>query len=218
MAGETLRGPLDFYWEEDVVVLTIGGQSRTLPAAQVVAFQTEGQQTDLLDLRSEYDFELMRQGYYPGNPAFADTPKRLPPMERAVTGHHVFGAYRWNRGNEYSDFRVPAYFEHLSTGPIVLLYRPALAVNSQQQFGGLFYNTGVPDFKRVVEKNKFYLGFQNGKTIELRDPKATLLACFQGYAEQIEEFAKQHKLSFKKPHELAYLVNYANALANGKQP
>ncbi|WP_426491844.1 hypothetical protein [Hymenobacter sp. 102] len=133
----------------------------------------------------------------------------------------VFRTYRWNRGNDYSDFRAPGFFEQLSSGPIILLRREGLVqrpINSGLgPYGG--YGYGMPG--RTVGyytdvQDSFFLGLPNGNVLSLRNPKKDLLAYFHDQARRIEQYAKDNKLSYTDARELAYIVNYANSLSAAK--
>ncbi|UOQ77070.1 hypothetical protein MUN84_21885 [Hymenobacter sp. 5516J-16] len=66
-------------------------------------------------------------------------------------------------------------------------------------------------------KDSFYLGLPNGNVLTLRNPKKDLLNYFHAHSRQIEQYAKENKLSYTEARELAYLVNYANSLGAGKK-
>ncbi|PJJ60218.1 hypothetical protein [Hymenobacter chitinivorans] len=213
--GDTLRGPLALHRNEDVIRLTMPDNTvNTLSAVAVQSFAVKGQQADR---RNYYDdFYDARSGYYYGSPYYNMPPR--PRRERVDTSLvRVFRTYRWNHDNDYSDFKSPAFFEQLSGGPNILLRREALverAVNNGPMYGGYGYNPyGVPRTSYYREiKDAFYLGLPSGNVLPLRNPKKDLLAAFRQQAKQIEQYAKDNKLDFSDPRELAFIVNYANSL------
>ncbi|GAB3224137.1 hypothetical protein GCM10027346_03960 [Hymenobacter seoulensis] len=223
--GDTIAGPLALHTSEDILTMTMADNTvRTLPAVNVQSFAVQGERYNRSRERFYYDdFYSMRQGYYYGNPFFNMMP---PPRRRELPDTalvRVFRTYRWNRDNDYSDFRAPGFFEQLSGGPIILLRREGLierpvTYNGPYGYGGYGYG-GMPG--RTVGyytdiKDNFFLGLPNGNVLALRNPKKDLLAYFRTHSRQIEQYAKQNKLSFTEARELAYLVNYANSLGQNK--
>ncbi|KAA9339712.1 hypothetical protein F0P96_03600 [Hymenobacter busanensis] len=218
-SGDTLNGPLTFHADRDVVLVTLPDQTvRTVSAVAVKLFAVKGEKTQRdNDYYDYYNFYDSRRGYYNGNP-YWNGPR--PTQRRDTALVRVFRTYRWDKGNDYSDFKTPAFFEQLSTGPVILLRREALVermVNSSPYYAG--YGYGLPrgpvGYYTDI-RDYFFLGTPQGNVVELRNPKKDLLAYFSKEARQLEQYAKTNKLSFTDAHELAYLVNYANSLR--KQP
>lgn len=217
--GDTLTGPLALHRSEDILTMTLPDRTvRTLPAVNVQSFAVQGERYDRSRERFYYDdFYSMRQGYFYGNPFFNTLP---PPRRRErpdTTLTRVFRTYRWNRNNDYSDFRAPGFFEQLSGGPVILLRREALidrpiTYNGPYGYGGFGGMPGRTVGYYTDIKDSFYLGLPNGNVLALRNPKKDLPAYFRAQARQIEQYARQNKLSFTEPRDLAYLVNYANSL------
>ena len=217
--GDTISGPVALHRGEEVLTMSLPDNTvRTLPAVNVQSFAVRGEQYDQSRERFYYDdFNTMRQGYYYGNPYFNAVP---PPRrrERADTNlTRVFRTYRWNRDNDYSDFRAPAFFEQLSGGPVILLRREGLVErpinnSSPYGYGGYGGMPGRPMGYYTDVKDNFYLGLPNGDVISLRNPKKDLPNYFRTHARQIEQYAKTNRLSYTDPRELAFLVNYANSL------
>lgn len=224
--GDTIAGPLALHRSEEMLTMTLPDNTvRTLPAISVQSFAVQGERYDRSRERYYYDdFYSMRQGYYYGNPYFTSQPRPLRRERPDTTLVRVFRTYRWNRDNDYSDFRAPGFFEQLSGGPIILLRREGLVerpitYNGPYGYGG--YGGGMTGRTMgyyTDVKDNFYLGLPNGNVLSLRNPKKDLLNYFQTHARQIEQYAKQNKLNFTEARELAFLVNYANSLgAGGKQ-
>ena len=217
--GDTISGPVALHRGEEVLTMRLPDNTvRTLPAVSVQSFAVRGEQYDRSRERFYYDdFNTMRQGYYSGNPYFNAVP---PPRRRERPDTNltrVFRTYRWNRDNDYSDFRAPAFFEQLSGGPVILLRREGLVerpITYNSPAGGYGYGglPGRPVGYYTDVKDNFYLGLPNGDVVPLRNPKKDLPGYFRAHARQLEQYAKANKLSFTEPRELAYLVNYANSL------
>ncbi|QDA62179.1 hypothetical protein [Hymenobacter jejuensis] len=223
--GDTIEGPISLHRTEDVVLVTMPNNTvSTLSAVAIQSFAVKGERLDRR--RDSYyydDFYDARRGYYYGNPAFYNMP---PPRHREQPDTslvRVFRTYRWNHDNDYSDFKSPAFFEQLSNGPTILLRREALvqrpvSYGSPYGYGygyGGAYPYGMPRSTGYYTeiKDNFYLGTPQGNVLPLRNPKKDLLAAFPKQAHQIEQYAKENKLSYTNARELAFLVNYANSLA-----
>ncbi|SNC63931.1 hypothetical protein SAMN06265337_0978 [Hymenobacter gelipurpurascens] len=224
--GDTIAGPLALHRSEDVLTMTmLDNTVRTLPAVNVQSFAVQGERYNRQREQYYYDdFYAMRQGYYYGNPFFNSMPlpRRRERPDTALV--RVFRVYRWNRDNDYSDFRTPGFFEQLSSGPTILLRREGLVqrpvtYNSPYGYGygyGAPYGMGRPVGYYTEVKDSFYLGLPDGNVLPLRNPKKDLLSYFHTNSRQLEQYAKQNKLDFNDPRELAYIVNYANSLGEGK--
>ncbi|RYU80525.1 hypothetical protein [Hymenobacter persicinus] len=216
--GDTLQGPLVLHHAEDVVLITQPDNTvSTLSAVAVQSFAVKGEKEQRRN--NFYDFYDARQGYYYGSPYYGGMPPRQR-RERVDTSLvRVYRVYRWNHDNDYSDFKSPGFFEQLSRGPQVLLRReiqverPVNYGASPYGYGGYGYG-GVPRYAGSYTEiqDKFYLGTPNGNVVPLRSPKKDLLAVFRAQAKQLEQYAKENKLSFTEARDLAFIVNYANYL------
>lgn len=225
--GDTLEGPLVLHRNEDVVRMTMPDNTiNTLSAVAVQSFAVKGEQVDRRRDAYYYDdFYDARRGYYYGSPAFFNRPlpKRRERPDTSLV--RVFRTYRWNRDNDYSDYKSPAFFEQLSSGPTVLLRREALVERPVYAAGPYGYGGGYGGYgpSRYAGsyseiKDNFYLGTSTGNIIPLRNPKKDMLAAYPKLARQIEKYAKQNNLNFTIARELAFIVNYANSLTEEKQP
>ncbi|RSK24083.1 hypothetical protein [Hymenobacter metallilatus] len=224
--GDTLVGPVVLHRTEETLTMSLSDNTvRTLPAVSVQSFAVQGERYDQSRERFYYDdFYAMRQGYYYGNPLYTmPVPRRRERPDTALV--RVFRVYRWNRDNDYSDFRAPGFFEQLSGGPVILLRREGLVqrpVTAAGPYGyGYGYGPGGLAGRTMGYytdvKDSFFLGLPTGSVLSLRNPKKDLLAYFRTASRQIEQYAKDNKLSYTDARELAYLVNYANSLgAAGK--
>ncbi|OUJ74289.1 hypothetical protein [Hymenobacter crusticola] len=219
--GDTIEGPLALHRNEDVILVSMPNNTvSTLSAVAVQSFAVKGERLDRN--RNQFDdFYDARMGYYYGSPIYGYTPRarRTTPDTSLV---RVFRVFRWNHDNDYSDFKSPAFFEQLSSGPTLLLRRESLvqrpvSYGSPYGFGGYGaygYPYGVPRTMGYYTeiKDNFYLGTPSGTIISLRNPKKDLLAAFRQQAKQIEKYAKENQLDYTNARELAFIVNYANSL------
>jgi hypothetical protein len=216
--GDTLQGPLALHRNEDVILLTMPDNTvNTLSAVAVQSFAVKAPKKDRnLDYQDFYD---TRSGFYRGSPYYNMPSRRLMERNGGDTSLvRVFRTYRWNHDNDYSDFKSPAFFEQLSSGPNILLRRESLVERSYggaPMYGGYGYGNpyGVPrtSYYRDIQ-DAFYLGLPSGNVLPLRNPKKDLLSIFRQQAKQIEKYAKENKLDFSDARELAFIVNYVNSL------
>lgn len=186
---------------------------------EVSHFRVQQEQlTASSDRKKRYDFGPMRRGYYPGNAKFTvePTPYRLPNVP--ATTSRVFHTCYWSQTPADHDFRALGFFEQLSAGPVMLLSRQTLFQKAQytqyENAGGVHMGA---TYNWIAKKDGFYLSRPDGSLVLLEKPQ-DFYACFQAFIPQIQEFARQYNLGFSKPHELAYLVNYANSLSARPQP
>ncbi|OWP65156.1 hypothetical protein CDA63_02035 [Hymenobacter amundsenii] len=220
-SGDTISGPLALHRGEDMLTMSLPDNTvRTLPAVNVQSFAVRGERYDRRREQYYYDdFYSMRQGYYSGNPYFGTAPAPRRRERPDTTLMRVFRTYRWNRDNDYSDFRAPGFFEQLSGGPIILLRREGLVerpiTNSGYGYGMGGYG-GMPPGRPMGYytdiKDNFYLGLPNGNVLPLRNPKKDLSSYFRTHARQLAQYAKTNNLNYTDARDLAYLVNYANSL------
>ncbi|MCC2545007.1 hypothetical protein LJY25_01000 [Hymenobacter sp. BT175] len=194
-SGDTLHGPLDFYLAQDIVRIVLPDQTMsTLSAVAVQSFAVQGEQEPTIG-----SFRALVRAE-PVNPARV----------------RVFRTYLWNHDNDYSDFRSPAFFEQLSSGPRVLLRREVLVTRSSPYgYGPYGMNGGMSSTYSDIQ-DKFYLATPTGAVLPLRNPKKDLPAAFGSLGRQIEQYARERKLSYTDAGELALLVNYANSLSTPK--
>lgn len=223
-SGDTISGPLALHSGEETLLMTLSDNTlRTLPAVGVQSFAVRGEEYDRNRERFYYDdFTAMRQGYYSGNPAFGRLPVPRRRERADVNLTRVFRVYRWNRNNDYSDFKAPGFFEQLSNGPVVLLRREGLVERPVSYaspygmggMGGYPYGgmAGRPMGYYTEIKDSFFLGLPDGNVLALRNPKKDLPDYFRTHARQLAQYVKTNDLSYTDPRDLAYIVNYANSL------
>ncbi|MDX5442760.1 MAG: hypothetical protein LPJ89_03150 [Hymenobacteraceae bacterium] len=130
-----------------------------------------------------------------------------------------FRTYRWNKGNDYSDFTVPTFFEQLNEGKYSLLRRETTVRRDMSRDpmyrNDPYYNRGFgrnAPFYVDEKKNLFYLLTPEQKVITLRNVKKDLQRVFGEKAKEMKAFVKQNKLSYNKPQDLVTIVNYYNSL------
>lgn len=206
--GKTVYGPVVLHSSADVLILS--ATNRTVPAVQVRGFEVMGQLDHVRGLRKYHDFALMRQGYYPGNPNFSAPPEYRSFDDFKGNLQRVYGTYYWDRGNEYSNYLVPGFFEVLSNGPVVLLYRTSLG--TRQTVNAPLWSGRTSSYE-IAETGMFYLGLADGRAVALRNPYSDILNRYQAQGKQLKAFVKEHRLRCYEGYELAYLINYANSLA-----
>ncbi|WP_303311395.1 hypothetical protein [Hymenobacter sp. BT730] len=217
--GDTIRGPLIIHRSEDVIRITMPDQSvSTLSPVAVKAFAVKGEVgNNLPDYRYD-DFYNARNGYFYGSPPLYTPSVPMRRNQRDTTRVRVFRTYRWNRDQDYSDFKSPGFFEQLSAGPTHLLRRQQLVEHTvtdpynRGMYHGLYGTPGARYGYQTDTKDLLYLGTAQGEIVPLRNPKKDLLNFFRANSRSIEQYAKVHKLNFSNVQELAYIVNYANSL------
>lgn len=217
--GDTLRGPLSLHRDRDVVLVSQpDGTVTTLSAVAITSFAVKGERYDRRRNAYYDNFYDARNGYYYGSPAYAGLPPlRRQPEAPDTARVRVFRTYRWNHGNDYSDYKSPAFFEQLSNGPTLLVRRESLVERPVTGYGnpyGYGYPYGGSRYlgSYTEMRDDFFLATPAGNIIPLRNPKKDLLAVYRGQAKQLEKYAKDNDLSFTVARELAFIVNYANSL------
>ncbi|GGF25845.1 hypothetical protein [Hymenobacter cavernae] len=135
--------------------------------------------------------------------------------EEYVALTRIFRSYSfpWSM-KKAPEFKVWAFFEQLSEGPVMLLRREE----------PVQYNYAVVNANRTMMRSStditttFYLSKNQGTPVALHKTKRDLLAFFPKQAREIKAYAKENELSFKNARELAFLVNYANSLQSPPPP
>lgn len=213
-SGEILPGPVMLHWAEDLLILSQSGQ-QVLPVTEISHFRVRQQHPeDSFDRKKYFDFGPMRRGYYPGRAGFATAPSKPYRLsEMPPTASRVFHTCYWSQTSTDQNFRALGFFEQLSAGPVMLLRRQALELRTVT-FG---VAGGYSSYQMIEKKNGLYLSLPDGSLVFLEKPQ-DFYDRFPAVIPQIQAFARQYNLGFAKPHELAYLVNYANSLAAPTQP
>jgi hypothetical protein len=135
----------------------------------------------------------------------------------------TFRPYLWNRGNDYSDYKAPAFFELLTEGKYTLVKREMLTSRSQSYYSPMYaggygryydpyaYSYGGPRYQTVI-MDLFYLYTPDQKIIALRNPKRDLEDMFRGHAKVMREYVKRNNLTYSNARDLALIVNHFNNL------
>jgi hypothetical protein len=134
----------------------------------------------------------------------------------------LFRSHMWNRGNDYSDFRSPAFFEQLSReGQYSLVKRETVVRRDMNQdmmfrrgmyrYDPYFMGGGMPRFVDQVQEN-FFLVSPEGKVRALRSPKKDIISAFDNKSRQVRAFIKQNKLTCNTSHDLIKVIAYYNSL------
>jgi hypothetical protein len=134
----------------------------------------------------------------------------------------LFRTHMWNRGNDYSDFKSPAFFEQVSReGQYSLVKRESVVRRDMNQ--DLMYRRGMyrydpyfmggmpPRFVDQVQEH-FFLLSPDGKIRALRNPKKDLLAAFDDKSRQLKAYIKQNNLTFNHSQDLVKVISYYNSL------
>ncbi|KAA9326013.1 hypothetical protein [Adhaeribacter soli] len=129
--------------------------------------------------------------------------------EGPLTFKREYQSFLWNHDKDYSNFKSPAFFAVLQPGKNTLLMREIKERYYDNASGSLYSNSRM---ERERIREKFYLLLPNQEIKPLRNPKKDLPEIYGKKGKQILTFAKENKLSFTEPLELARIVNYANSL------
>lgn len=134
----------------------------------------------------------------------------------------TFKPYMWNRGNDYSDYQAPAFFEQLNEGRYSLVKRETVVrrnLNSSPMYAGYgrYYDPyGYGNTSRYVDQvqDLFYLHTPNNKIITLRRPKRDLEDIFGKKNKEMKSFISTNKLDYDNPRDLVLIVSHYNKIAN----
>lgn len=136
------------------------------------------------------------------------------------TRNHIFRTIYWDQGKDYSDFKIPTFFEQVLHGKVTLLMKetynsrgldPFLAEVSE---GSAYDPLGYPTNGQFADQIKphFYVLQPDGKVVQLQKIRKDFLQYCGKKATLIKSFARKQKLSFELPHEFVTIVNYYNTL------
>lgn len=133
----------------------------------------------------------------------------------------VFRSYFWNRGNDYSDYQVPAFFEVLQEGPYTLVKREVISIRNQgfspmyagygryyDPYGG--YSPGYRSQPVILDLLFLYTPHQ--KIQALRNPRRDLEDLFGDKAGAMKQFIKTHNLSYNDTGDVMKIIRYFNGL------
>ncbi|MBK0402269.1 hypothetical protein I5M27_04690 [Adhaeribacter sp. BT258] len=184
-SGDTIRGPITLTLPNDIVRITqADGGVSTFTAVNVKGFAVEGEQetSRFFQRRRNSPLDFKRE----------------------------YRSLMWNHDKDYSNFKSPAFFVVLQSGPKTLLMRETL----ERRVDNFSPYANYPGSRQAVETRveKFYLLTADDRIIPLRSPKKDLPAAYPKKEKQIAAFAKSNKLEFNDPIELSRIVAYANSL------
>lgn len=110
---------------------------------------------------------------------------------------------------EFSDFHgIAGFYELISDGKIKLLKKTDLAVVEANYNTLMSVGSKASHYEKVA---KYYIE-NNGKIREIRKGKHPVLKIMSDKSSQIDLFAKENKLSFKKDTDLEKIFDYYNTL------
>lgn len=126
-----------------------------------------------------------------------------------------FQPYLWNRGNDYSDYKVPAFFEILTEGRYTLVRRETLSrqISSPMYAGyGRYYDPYGYNNSRyqTVITDLLYLYTPDGKLLDLRNPKKDLEEIFKAKSRDLKDFVKRNNLSYTDTRDIILIIKHFN--------
>lgn len=133
-----------------------------------------------------------------------------------------YRSYYWNRGNEYSNYQVPSFFEVLQEGPYTLVRREVLALRNQSMvpvFAGYGRNFDpttsgyYPGFHyQEANEDALYLLTPQKKIIPLYNPKKDLVKLFGDKYGFMKQFIQSRALSYEDTRDVMVMIDYFNQL------
>ncbi|MDQ3290843.1 MAG: hypothetical protein M3Q05_06075 [Bacteroidota bacterium] len=133
----------------------------------------------------------------------------------------TFKPYMWNRGNDYSDYKAPAFFEQLNEGKYSLVKRETIVrrnMNTGPMYAGYgrYYDPyGYRNYSRTVEQvqDLFYLHTPDNNIIALRRPKRDLEDIFGKKNKEMKAFISANKLDYDNARDLVLIVSHFNQIS-----
>jgi hypothetical protein len=133
----------------------------------------------------------------------------------------TFRPYMWNRGNDYSDYKAPAFFEQLNEGAYSLVKRESIVrrnMNSGPMYAGYgrYYDPyGYGNIPRYVDQvqDLFYLHTPENEVITLRRPKRDLEDIFGKKNKEMRAFISANKLDYDNARDLVLIVSHFNEIS-----
>jgi hypothetical protein len=130
----------------------------------------------------------------------------------------LFVTYLWNQGNDYSDFRAPAFFQQLTDGNIRLLKRERMVERLMTSADPFYRYSAFPmggGYYTDIQTT-YFLADPQGNLRQLRSVKRDFLEYFgKGNSKRIQAYVKENRLSFNDPNELLLIMRYADSLGPG---
>ncbi|MCC2545006.1 hypothetical protein LJY25_00995 [Hymenobacter sp. BT175] len=200
-SGDTVRGPLTYYPQQDVVcVVQANKQVVALSAAQVRIFAGLQVQMPVVYGASDHYLTGVDNRFRPptsigrgrsGQFHQYDPTHGMPDWRRAqVLPIQKIRTYRtllWSGGA--GSPQAPCFFEQLTNGPVLLLRR---------------LRPGLLGYEM------YFLARPNGEVMRLRPRKKDVLSYFSAQAGPIQEFVKHRRLRYSDPRALVLIVTFAN--------
>ena len=211
-SGDTIDGPVIYHHDEETLEVRLAdGTARTFPAINVSYFvvSDEGNPGGLSS-----GPQLMA-GPWMGRPGMW-----MPPAgaRRDRAPVKLFVTYMWDRDNDYSDFRSPAFFQQLTDGNTRLLKREKLvqrSITPYGPYGGMGAFGGPMGGFYTDIQSSYFLADPQGNLTPLRNVKKDILAYFRKNAKQVQAYVKDNRLSYTDPNELPLIIKYADSLGGG---
>lgn len=204
--GDTLRGSVVLHNELDLLLITMpDGTVRSVPALSVRTFAVRDEIRPVERLPPQY------------RSTDALMSPRMRRRQHLVQRARPFLVYPWNHDRDYGSALAPAFFERLNGGPVILLRRQHLVTRNVYMTEPGLMGSYMPRFSGsgyyyTEVRELLYLATPQGRIVPLRRPRRDVLAYFPAEAEQMEEYARQHRLDYEDGLQLARIVDYANSL------
>ena len=133
----------------------------------------------------------------------------------------TFKPYMWNRDNDYSDYKAPAFFEQLNEGRYSLVKRETVVrrnLNSGPIYAGYgrYYDPyGYGNSSRYVNQvqDLFYLNTPDNKIVSLRRPKRDLEEVFGRKNKEMKSFIAANRLDYDNARDLVLIVSHFNEIS-----
>ncbi len=132
----------------------------------------------------------------------------------------TFRPFLWNRGNDYSDYQAPAFFELLTEGKYSLVKREILSARTVSNAYPMYAGSGryydpyayTGSRYQTMVLDLFYLNTPNNKILALRNPKRDLEDLFKNKERMMREYIKANNLSYSETRDLIKILNHYNSL------
>jgi hypothetical protein len=134
----------------------------------------------------------------------------------------VFRSYFWNRGNDYSDYQVPAFFQVLQEGPYTLVKREVISFRNQNlspMYAGYsrYYDpyggSNYPGYRsQAVILDMLFLYSPQQKIQALRKPRRDLEDLYGNKSGAMKKFIKTYNLSYNDTGDVMKMIWYFNSL------
>ena len=113
-----------------------------------------------------------------------------------------------------SNIENPIFFEILSEGPITLMTREYIVMQSNNNYNSPFYrgNTAYRMGSDEVLTYDYFFLTKKGEIIEYQKKKKQFLEIFSKHAEEIKKLVKKENMRYDRQGDLVSLTNYYNKL------